>query len=708
MALRREGAGASRPISLTDFSAEGMIHAMAIRSPIARGTVGSIRFPRLPAGYRAILPADIPGANRLVSFGAEIPVLAAERVAYVGEPVALLAGPDPVLLEELVAETKLECEEEEPRLAWESFSSGQVAAKRVAVVGDPDLAFSRAASTRDDSFTSGSLEHYYSEPQGAAAAYDYDKMGVWCATQWPYHVRDSVALVLGCKEEEVSVRPTRLGVHLDGKLWYPSLLACHAAVAAVACGRPVKVLLSRKEDFLYTPKRASSSVSVRSALDGGGNLLAMDVRIALGIGAYAPLADEIVSQAVIAATGAYSVPNLRVEGYAVITDTVPAGGFGGLGASHAFFAVEAHANRIASSLGEDPIDWKSRNVLVKGSSLLTGEALREAVPYAAIADRLAIASDFRRKYACYELVRKRRSGRADGPLRGVGFAFAYQGAGPFLSGDQSNAYVVEATLGKELEVTLRTSAAAAGGGALGIWRDTAAAVLGVEASAVSIAPPVTGEVPNSGPITLSRNVTIVNRLVERACEAIQKRRFREPLPLTARSVYRVPRPIRWEDGRVSGSPFDTAAWAGAVAEIELDAWTLEPRPMGVWLCADGGQVVSPERAASALRSGIVDALGFCLKERMADIGEAARPGGRQGGRIGQEYFRYGLQALHELPPIWVELLPPAKGAPVKGIGELPFDVVPAAFLSALSQAAGAPFSRLPVPAAELISALESS
>jgi len=383
-----------------------------------------------------------------------------------------------------------------------------------------------------------------------------------------------------------------------------------------------------------------------------------------------------------------------------LTDTVPAGAFGGLGASHSFFAVETHVNRIAASLGEDPVDWKSRNVLRKGSTLLTGEPLRDQVPYAAITEDLSAASDFRRKYACYELVRKRRSGITDGPLRGLGFAFAYQGAGALLSGDYSNSYTVEATLGKDLGVTLRTSAASSGGYVLEIWRRSAAAALGVEVESVTVADPVTGEVPNSGPNTLSRNVTIVNRLVRRACEAIQKRRFREPLPLTAKSVFRVPRPVRWEEGSVRGSPFDTATWGGAVVELELDDWTFEPRPVGVWLCADGGQIVSRERAEAALRSGIIDALGSCLRERIES------PQTNAGGSR-SEYFRYGLPSMQELPPIFVRFLPSRKADPVKGLGELPFDVVPAAFLSALSQAAGAPFSRLPVPPAELIAALES-
>ncbi|HET7838422.1 MAG TPA: xanthine dehydrogenase family protein, partial [Rectinemataceae bacterium] len=464
---------------MTDFQAEGMIHATLVRSQIAKGEIRSIVFPRLPPGYRTILPADIPGDNRIVSFGAEIPILAEERISYAGEPVALIAGPDPILVDELAAATRVMCAEDEPYLAWESFSSDQVAAKRVVVVGDPDLALSISGAVYEGTYRSGSIAHFYSEPQGAVAAYDYNKMAIWCATQWPYHVRDSVARALACRHEDVSVRPTRLGVHLDGKLWYPSFLATHAAVAAVVCGRPVKILLTREEDHRFAPKRARSSVSVRAALNPGGDLAALDVRIAINVGAYSPLAEEILSQAVIAATGAYSCPNLRIEGYAVATNTPPLGAFGGLGASHTFFAIEAHANRIAAALGDDPLDWKSRNVLRKGSRLLTGEVLDEEVPYAAIAERLVAMSDYRRKWAGYELVRKRRSARESGSLRGIGLAFAYQGAGPFLSGGASNSYALEATLDKDLKVWIRTSAAVSGEGVIDIWRRSASALLQV-------------------------------------------------------------------------------------------------------------------------------------------------------------------------------------------------------------------------------------
>ena len=154
------------------------------------------------------------------------------------------------------------------------------------------------------------------------------------------------------------------------------------------------------------------------------------------------------------------------------------------------------------------------------------------------------------------------------------------------------------------------------------------------------------------------------------------------LPLTAKSVYRVPRPIRWEEGSVRGSPFDTAAWAAAAVEIELDPWTLEARPIGVWLCIDGGEILQPERAASAMRIAASDALGACMRER---VDPTEGPGRRE------DYFRYGLVPLHELPPIAVAFVGPPRRSTIKGIGELPFNTIPAAYLSALSQAEGRPF-----------------
>ncbi|NTW37647.1 MAG: xanthine dehydrogenase family protein, partial [Syntrophobacteraceae bacterium] len=334
-----------------------MLHGSTVRSGISRGRLLGLHPPALPRGYRLIQATDIPGKNRIKSFGAQIPVFASESISYRGEALGLIVGPDPALADQFAASVRIEVEEDEPFLQWESFESSQIVARRTAVQGDPDAAFARAARMDRGSYRNRSVEHYYSEPMGAAAFWDYDKMAILCASQWPYHVRDSVAIALGSAPSDVVVHPAKLGMHLDGKLWYPSLLACQAAVAAQACGVPVKIFYTRKEDFHFSPKRARSQIGIRSALDESGRLIAIDIRVVINVGAYAPLAEEILSQAMLAATGIYSCPDARVEGYAVASNTVPMGTLGGLGASHAYFAIESHTNRIAQALGENPSDW---------------------------------------------------------------------------------------------------------------------------------------------------------------------------------------------------------------------------------------------------------------------------------------------------------------------------------------------------------------
>lgn len=653
----------------------------------------------LPRGYRLITAQEIPGQNRLFSLDADIPLLSAGRLSYFGEPVALLVGPDPSFVAELAASVELRWEEDEPYYGELTPDASQVAAVRTLSVGEPDIAFEAAASMIESEYRSSSLEHFYSEPQGALAYFDYDKIVVRTATQWPQHVRESVGSALGCREEEIRILPTRLGIHLDGKLWYPSLLACHAALAARLCRAPARILFTREEDFRYSPKGARSSISLRGAVDAQGRISALDVRIAIDMGAYGPFAMEMLSQACVRSLGAYSCPNIHMEGIAFRTNTPPAGAFAGLGAGHAFLALESLTSRLAESIGEDPMEWKSRNLLGKLERFASGTPLKEAPPSSVILTRLSSASDFRRKHSSYELVRKRRASRDDSPLRGIGFSFAYQGEGSFIADSSHDSYSVEVVLEKDLRLTIRTGAPASRGGVVEVWRQEAATILAIPEASIDILPQDTEITPESGPVTLSRSVSVISRLVESACTSIQRRRFREPLPLAAKKATRIAHPLKWTDAGFDGSPFEAAAWGGAVVEVELDPWTLEPRPIGIWLCVDGGLILAPERARQALRSATIDALGASSSEAIRYVDGRIEAGA---------YYAYSLAIPRELPEIDVQFIERGRQSHPRGIGELPFDLIPAAFLSAISQAAGYPVSSLPVLMDQVIPELEIS
>ncbi|MBN1243311.1 MAG: molybdopterin-dependent oxidoreductase, partial [Spirochaetales bacterium] len=250
---------------LSELRVPGMLHAVAVRSPVSRGALLGVDLPRLGKDYRAVLASDIPGRNAVRSFGVAVPLLASDRVRYLGETVALLVGPDLEALEELRDRAVVRVEEETPFLDFERFSSDQVLARRTLSLGDSELAFSVASRIVEGDFTVGSQEHWYAEAQGAFAGFDYDKLLVVCGTQWPYHVRDTVAEALAVQNCEIIVRPGPSGPHLDGRIWYPSMMAAQAALAAWLSRRNVRFLLPREEDFRVSPKRARYSASYRAA-----------------------------------------------------------------------------------------------------------------------------------------------------------------------------------------------------------------------------------------------------------------------------------------------------------------------------------------------------------------------------------------------------------------------------------------------------------
>jgi CO/xanthine dehydrogenase Mo-binding subunit len=109
-------------------------------------------------------------------------------------------------------------------------------------------------------------------------------------------------------------------------------------------------------------------VSIRSGSDDQGRLLALDIVILINIGAYNPLAPELVYQAASAITGIYSCPAIRIEAYAIRSNTIPLGAMGSVGATHAFFAIEAHMNNLAQRYSKHPAEIKALNILKKGQS----------------------------------------------------------------------------------------------------------------------------------------------------------------------------------------------------------------------------------------------------------------------------------------------------------------------------------------------------
>jgi CO/xanthine dehydrogenase Mo-binding subunit len=710
------------PGFVEDIFLKRLLFGVTIRSPIARGRLTSIDCPRLPGSCALIRAEDIPGLNLLEDFS--LPILAGTELSYIGEPVAILVGPDEAKLEEYADQCKVIAEEETPVFSSHEISEKTILAKRTVSIGDTERAFAGAAAIVSGNYETGIQEHWYPEPLGAVAYFeeppDKEKtpggnpgqsearpgLVIKTATQWPFHVRRAVAQALKLDVTQVRVEPALIGLHMDGKLWYPSLIACHAALGAALMKRPVKLLLTREEDFRYSPKRNGAEIHISSALGEEGEILGTEISLTVNLGAHGVFTEEILDQTCIGCLGHYKMANLKLTGFAIKTNIPPQGPFSGFGMAQGFFALERHISQIADLRRQDPAEWRKSNHIGRNSSLPIGLTLKDEPPIKQLLDTAAAMSDYYRKWASFELLRLRRRQNnwvdREESLRGIGIALGYQGSGFLYSGSDRGNYGVELILEKDGSLEIKTSMVTSDDDFSHLWANIAAEILSIDASKVKAISQST-ESPDSGPASASRNITILTKLVERACLAIRKQRFRDPLPITVRRTCRPSSKNREGAGTFPpprGKSFDSASlahpgWGAAVVEIEIDPVEYTPRIRGAWLGIDGGRILSEKRARRNLHASTVQALGWAALEQLRYTD----------GFISRETFKkYNIPNPGEIPPISIDFLWNESEEP-KGIGELPFNCIPAAYLQAVSQAIDHPFQRIPLGSKEVWDAL---
>jgi CO/xanthine dehydrogenase Mo-binding subunit len=698
---------------LQDIPFRATHFALTIRSPVARGKLLSIWCPKLERSYTLITAKDIPGKNQLAEF--PVPILADGEVSYLGEPVALLVGPDRARLASYAEQCKVVVEEEPPVFSAPASlippgaaqAPGEIFAQRDYSRGDVEAAFAKAATVVSGTYETGIQEHSYGEPVGAMVEYikgitgmsreDSDTVDsffvIHTATQWPYHVSRSAAQVLDLPLSQIVTEPSALGIPMDGKIWYPSLISCQAALAAHLIRRNVRLILNREEDFRFSPKRNASVTRIESALGEKGEILGTRVDLTLDLGAREVFAREILDRTSLGVLGAAGRGAVSLHAQAIKTNIPPQGPFSGFGLAQGIFAMERHFSRIADTLALDPAEWRKDNRPIR-DGLAEIVSLKES-PVDQLLDTAAAMGDYSRKWASYELLRRRRRqdpvpARAEA-RRGIGIASGWQGNGFLYAGGDTGSYGVEIALNMDGSLEIRTSMMA-GKEYNRIWSNIAKETLAVEEDKVRIICRNTALSPDSGPESLSRNITIVTALVDRCCQAIRKQRFRDPLPITVSTNYHPAKPPQTGFTAPPGmvldaqGSFGSPGWGAAVVEVEIEPHSYNPVVRGVWLGIDGGKILSEARARRSLKLAGIQALGWASREYLE----------YQAGGIGlNRMSSYGIPNPGEIPPIHIDFHWSDGGEP-RGIGELPFCCIPAAYIQAVSQALDHPFEKIPL------------
>ena len=702
---------------IDDLTFPDMLHGATVRSPAARGRITNISFEGdIPWDEFTIVTAkDIPGANYVALILNDQPYLAADFVNHPEEPIVLIAHRDKYLVEEARRNVRIEIEAQpaiyslEDSLAKKQIIWGENNVFKTFLVdkGDVDSVWSTADFIVEGEYETGAQEQLYIENNGAIAiANPNDGVTVWGSMQCPYYVHKALIKLFDLPEDKIRVIQTETGGGFGGKEEYPSLITGHAALLAWKSGKPVKLIYDRAEDMVATTKRHPSRTHHKTAVTRDGKLLAMEIEFVVDGGAYCTLSPVVLSRGTIHAAGPYVCPNVRIHSRAVATNVPPHGAFRGFGAPQSIFALERHMDKVASTVGLAPEEFRRRNFIHEGETTATSQMIRERVDMNSLLDRALKLSDYHAK--------RERFARetSNGKKRGIGFATFMHGAGFTGSGEVYLQSVVSAEATAEGKVRVLAASTEIGQGTNTIFSQIAAEALGLDFESIEIVQPDTGLVPNSGPTVASRTSMVVGKLVESAVtglkqtligsgllgDGFEKDDFRDACatyisrfgPLKTSATYQPPPNVHWDDDKYQGDAYGAYAWAVYVAEVSFDTLTYEAHVEDFVALQEVGRVLNPVLAAGQIEGGVAQAIGFTLFENVV---------WKDGRMANNQMTNYIIPTPADIPPIRVyfEENPYAYGpGGAKGIGELPMDGAAPAILNAIEHATGISFTKIPL------------
>ena len=665
-----------RSLYVGDYGNEGVLTGKFLRAKAARAQILSVKVPELPPGYFYIDRRDVPGVNKVHIVMDDTPVFAEDITEYIGEPIAMVAGPDPKKVDELLAAIQVDWEELEPVL--DIRKSDTVFFDYEYGKGNLEEAFAQADKVYEEEFSTGYQDQTYLETQAMMAEPEEDgRMFVHGSLQCAYYVHTALMQALGCGPDEVHVLQDVTGGGFGGKEDFPSILGCQAAVAARKAGAPVRCVFDRREDLEFTPKRHPSLCTYRAAVKDG-RVTALDIEVLFNAGAYTTLSAVVLQRGVICASGVYNIPNLHVHGKAMKTNTVPSGAYRGFGAPQTFFAVEMLMDHIAKDLGEDSLDFKERHLVKQGDPTSTSGIYHFPVPLPAMIDEVDAACDFRRKHREYALP---QTGRF---RRGIGMSMYFHGAGFTGSGERDIIKAVCRLL-KRADGTVEILAANGeiGQGLRTTFPKIVANELGLPLDKVFYEHPDTARVPDSGPTVASRSLMIVGELLRR-CAVRLKEEWRDGEEQVVEEHFREPDfMIPFYLDKFQGDAYPTYAWGVNAIEVEVDTYTGLTRILGAYGSFDVGTPMDEGIVLGQMEGGFLQGIGYASMESMSYDSR---------GRIRSNSFSdYLIPTAADVPNLkcmlHVEKYPDGPyGA--KGAGELPLVGAPGAYVEAMEQALG--------------------
>ncbi|MGH7871568.1 MAG: xanthine dehydrogenase family protein molybdopterin-binding subunit [Candidatus Binatia bacterium] len=364
-----------------DITVPGLLYGKILRStyPHARIRTIDATAAEALAGVVAVLTAADLGDLNMIYNGR--PVIATDKVRYVGEPVAAVAAVDLATAEEALELIQVDYEElpavtgidaaiaNDAALVHED-KSGNIGTHEKVVRGDVDQGFADSDEIVEDTFTFPMVYHYAMEPHSVIAHYDAtDEITVWSSAQHPFQVRGDIARIFKVPQSKVRLIINYLGGGYGSKS-YTKFEPLVVALARKA-KQPVRICNSVGESMV-TVRRHGARVWIKTGVRRDGTIMAREAEIYLDTGGYDDNGPQVTARSATRIIGPYWIPNIRTNAYQVYTNTGSAGSYRAIGAPQVIYAGESQIEIAAAKLGMDPAELRMKNLLKKGQELRPG------------------------------------------------------------------------------------------------------------------------------------------------------------------------------------------------------------------------------------------------------------------------------------------------------------------------------------------------
>ena len=715
----------------------GMLHGKIFRSTVPHGRIKSIDVSaakKIPGVFAVITAEDVVKVIPNPYYGPAFhdqPILALEKVRFVGEPVAIVLAADPHVAEAATQTIVADYEELEPvydeveAMTAKSYVHDELkpagtfadlkhlkgqrntnlALQAKLRRGDVEQAFAKAAHVFEHEFRTQKCLHVPFEPFCSIADAKDAHVTIFSGTQGPSFVRAEIARLLGWPENRVRIKVPYLGGGYGGKL-YMKLEALATACSMIA-RRPVKIALTMEEQF-YLITKHPATVRIKSGVDQDGRITARKCEVFWNGGAYADIGPRVTHKSGFTAGGPYDIDNVWIDSNAMYTNMTPAGALRGFGMPQLTFAYESHTDMMARALKIDPVEFRRNNVLRNGRPQATGTILKDAAlePILEhVADRLRWTEKF---------------DRGSGTIkRGRGIAFALKAC---VSPTTSVAIV---NVGADGSATLYISTVDMGQGSDTAMAQMVGEVLNLPAEEVRVIARDTDITPYDMGTLGSRSTFHMGHAVRLAAEdarsqiAALRREVGElegsNTPVSGLFIKK----YGMKAGNIVGSgsykpdyvapdhdtglsPEITPFWmvAGAGAEVEVDTETGRVHVAKLVNAVDCGRPVNPRIVETQISGAALMQLGFTLFEKInLDSGQITNA----------SLADYKIPGIADVPPIMINEAIDAfqSNAPfgAKGVGESATMPLSPAIANALDDAVGVRLLELPITPEAVLRAL---